>query len=62
MSTVGDTMPCNLSTVGDIMSTVGGFQYRRGVQYRGGTEKQKFPLPHGTHDIPHGTKHPPRHS
>ena len=57
---------CYLSTVGgyhdacgDIMSPVGD------VQYRGGTQKIKDDIPHGTeyphgtHDIPHGTEHDP---
>ena len=46
-----DTILCNLSTVGDSMSTVWG------VQYHGGTQIKDFPpwywTPHGTHDIPH---------
>ena len=32
MSTVGDTILCNLSTVGDIMHTMEGVQYREGTQ------------------------------
>ena len=43
--------------VGDIMSTV------EGVQYRGGKSQLLFEYPTvlNTHDIPHGTEHPPRY-
>ena len=73
---MADTILCNLSTmgdimihVGDIMSTVGG------VQYRGVTQITEDLFPHGTehpygthdipqvhYDIPHSTEYPPRYT
>ena len=65
ISTVEDTILCNLSTVGDIMYMWGYNEYCGGVQYRGGTQMTKNsppPMvlkisPHMHHDIPHGTAH-----
>ena len=69
---MGDIM----STVGVILSTVGDVQYVGGYhdarggyhEYRGGKSLLLFEYPtvlntpHGTHDIPHSTEHPPRYS
>ena len=45
-NTVGDTILCNLSTVGDIMIHVGDIMSTvRGVQYRGGNSNNKRFIP-----------------
>ena len=51
----GDTIFRDLSTEGDIMIHVEGYQeYRGSVHYRGDTQITKdFSPMHGTHDIPH---------
>ena len=69
-STMGDTILCNLNTVGDIMMHVGISGVLWGVQHHGSIQITKdFPPmvlmisptvlnPHAIHDIPHSTEHP----
>ena len=75
---LGDTILCNLSTVGGggvIMIHVWGYhEYCGGVQYRRGTQITRFffhgtehphsthDIPHVHHDVPHGAEYPLRYS